>query len=209
MPVQNLTSPRTPINEALVADAVEWAKAMGERGLYSKSSARFRASALQTLSRILADDEPQTAQWMLENLDSVVARWTTLQNANPGTARTYSSRARTALQDYMDYRNDPSSFTGRSRSAKSKSRPTGKRTKKKSNDKLFTQAHTMEQLPPPTSRLRTFPVTGGDMKYQLPPEFSVKDALKVFCHLVTFADDFDPTNPKQARIFSLTRIDED
>jgi hypothetical protein len=198
-----------PINEALVADAVEWAKAMGERGLYSKSSARFRASALQTLSRILADDEPQTAIWMLENLDSVVARWTTLQNANPGTARTYSSRARTALQDYLDYRNDPSSFKGRSRSTKSKSRPTTKAARRP-KDKPVAQAQPIPQLPAsPASRLRTFPITAGEIKYELPAEFSVKDALKVFCHLITFADDFDPTNPKQARIFALTRIDED
>ena len=37
---------------------------------------------------------------------------------------------------------------------------------------------------------------------------SVKEVLKISCHLLTYATDFDPTNKSQAQVFALARADD-
>jgi len=37
---------------------------------------------------------------------------------------------------------------------------------------------------------------------------TVKDVLKISCHLLTYASDFDPTSKVQSQVFALARADD-
>jgi hypothetical protein len=185
---------------------------MGDRGLYPKTTARFRASAVETLTSVLGRDEPQDLSFIFENLDELGKRWATLKDANPKTVATYVSRARTALDDYFQYQDHPSSFQGRRRKTKGKAR----KNSSTSNKPEVRNEAPHDELPErpsgarPSVPLRSFPLEGDeDFKYALPSAgITVREALRVFYHLVTLARDFDPTDPKQVKIFSLVKPSE-
>ncbi len=192
--------------ELPVAQLTEWISRMGERGLYPKTTARFRAGAIEALTSVLSPDEPNDLEWTLEHLDELGKRWATLKHANPKTASTYVSRARTALEDYLQYMNDPSSFKGRRRKSKKKQGNSPPRVTSTRSDLPPGSGHLMHTTPAALP-LRSFPLSDEqDFRYSLPPSgITVVEALRVFYHLVTLARDFDPTDPKQAKIFSLVR----
>lgn len=206
------TSTKTPEH---LAEVLQWIDQMAERGIYPPSSARFRRSALTQLTSVLAEDEPYSPDELLQRIDELAGRWTTKNNAKPETARTYASRARTVLSDYVAYREDPLHF--RPRSAK---RPKSDQAKKKStasSKKAKSADSGRERDPSPVEvgdtaseerHGRTFPLgpNRGEFAFALPEQgVTARDVLKVTCHLLTFAEDFDPTNPAQAQFFALAR----
>jgi hypothetical protein len=92
------------------ADVKGWLKAMGQKGVYGGAAARLRATALEQLSSVLGSDEPDDAKWLLEHIDVIARRWATKNRANPGTAGTYLSRARTSLREFLAFQEDPTKF---------------------------------------------------------------------------------------------------
>ena len=90
--------------------AKAWLQAQGDRGDLSETTVRPRISAISQLATMIADDEEKTAQWMLENLETLGRRWANKNNGNPDTIRDYISRARASLNDYLRFAADPLAY---------------------------------------------------------------------------------------------------
>lgn len=231
MPDANLDSTQSAANRTLILtldDAKAWVDAMSERGMYDPNSARVRATAITRLTSVLSDDEPRIALWVLEHIDEIGQRWARKNNGNSLTTRTYVSRAKTALTDFLKYQTDPMSFKGKSRSAAAKPQR-DKKAAGLENAKpggLITQVTPIfsESAAPASTcgvaqksttsqELRTFPLdanAGRIFRYALPDDGVVhfREVARIFCHLISFADDFDPTNPVHADFYfkALTAV---
>lgn len=211
IPVQN-----PPSNSE---EVVAWIMRMAQNGTYRTSSARFKRRAVEALVSVLDPGENPTAEWLLEHVEDLGRRWANKHNASPGTIKTYVSRAKTALEDYLQYTADPKNFKPRGRQPKpaKKSPSQGASTgqKKRASSKSARPPHSRatsatsaaplhDRIPDP--HLRNFPLGKGrtPFLYAIPEDgFTAKDVLKVACHLVTLAEDFDPTSPTQAQMFAL------
>lgn len=182
-----------------------WYEAKASRGELPASTARLRVTALKQLISVLAADEPRDLDWISSRVEELARRWGTLNpNAKADTIRTYASRVRTSLQDYLSWCSDPSSFRFNRRE------PDADRARPKPRPKR--DAHvdaTSEQQPmatPDGSKVRSFPLKErGDFSFSLPEELKVLDVMRIACHLMTLCDDFDPTRPNQAQFFSLAK----
>jgi hypothetical protein len=94
-----------------VDDVTNWLRQKSERGEIGTNSARLRITSVNQLASILSDDEPHTAQYVLENISPITRRWATLNGAaKGGTARTYESRAKGSIEDYFRWLADPVGF---------------------------------------------------------------------------------------------------
>lgn len=194
---------------ASLDEVTTWIQSMGAKGFYQPTSARLRTTALTCLVSVLADDEPKDARSVLEQIGDIARRWATLNNANPDTASSYLSRARSALEHFFEYKADPTKF-------KPKVRQRVERGSKGKDVQVSTE-RTAEivpldpttEVPPRTAESgRSFALSRGPLSFTLPEGgLTVIDVWKLTCHLVTFAEDFDPTNPTHARLFSLVRAD--
>jgi hypothetical protein len=85
----------------------DWIRVMGQRGIYGGASARLRSTAVEQMLSVVGTEEPKDAEWALDNIASLAKRWATKNQANPGTASTYLSRAKSTIGDYIAYQKDP------------------------------------------------------------------------------------------------------
>lgn len=223
----NLSSRDTPVKPASNLHTVEevkaWVKAMGKNGMYQPTSAQLRIQALSQLTSILDATEPQDAATVLSKIEEIGQRWARLNAGKGETMRAYISRAKYALHDFLQYQADPGSFKGRSGSAKpsrdkkqtapEKARAT-KPTPSLENTDLVAQSASPPATPPhapgPAPRgssqgeSRTFPLGHGrTFTYSMPDDaLGIRDAMKLFCHLMTMCEDFNPSDPKHGEFFS-------
>ena len=186
--VTTITSPET----ASLTDVTHWITKMAERGIYSGATATNAITAINRMESILGADEPKTAVYMLDNLDDLAKRWALKNQGNPATATTYRARARTAVQDYINYLRDPTGFQPKTR-AKEESAPRPPKAR------TVVAAATAPAEPPPPPRptlnLRDFPLgpEREPFRYILPAEgLSTREVRRIAFHLVTMAHDFDP-----------------
>jgi hypothetical protein len=180
-----------------------WLTAMGERGIYQSTSARLRATAIDQITSILAMDERNDPQWVLDNLDDLTARWATKNNAKGDTAQTYKSRAKVALEDFFRYQQDPLSFKPRVKvvSPEPAKRSERKPAKEASTAEAFSDTPTAAASVPtrpasPARGFRSYPLDtqGAEFIFQLPAAgLTLRDVQRVAWHLATMATDFDPT----------------
>jgi len=205
-----------------IDDVLTWLDRMGERGIYNPASARFKRNAIEQFMSVLGPEEPRTALYMHEQIDHICDRWAKKENPNPDTARTYKSRASTAVSDYLRYQENPQGFRAKSSPKKSTKKSTAKKPTKLASESTpgpqqpepqATQQATYQaqSSPRPDSSplLRNFPM-GRDREpfvYALPDGMVVTDVIKIACHLLTLAEDFDPTNAKTSAIFAMARRD--
>jgi hypothetical protein len=203
-----------PLNIAnTLPDVLAWLDRMAETGMLKPNSARFKKTAIERLTSVMASEEIQTPEWVLEHVEELGNRWANIEKAKPDTVRTYMSRAKTALEDYLRYTADPASFKpqGRpsARTEKSEKKKAARPQPERSRDDAGSPAPGRR---PPGENWRTFPLGKAreDFMYLLPKDqFTAKDVLKITCHLVTLAEDFDPTSPSQAQMFALARRGEE
>jgi hypothetical protein len=183
---------------------------MQDRGIFNTNTARLRTTAIEQFQTILAADEPRTVSYMLENVDTIANRWTTKKNANPDTAAAYRSRAKIALDEFLQYQANPTAFKpkasikGSNGDAK-KSTDDTKPSKKTA--KLEEQVTIEPTRAPATAQpYRSYPVSGGDFSYRMPEKgLVVADVQRIAFHLLTMASDFDPV--KHTNFFTLARVD--
>lgn len=205
MAIEQTAEPAT----ASIAEVTAWVQSMGTKGMYQPTSARLRTTALACLVSVLSEDEPKDAWSVLQQITQIAKRWATINNANPETANTYLSRARSALEHFFEYKADPTKFKPKVRQRTERT-PKGRPAREeKSAEVIQLNAHGAERTrDSATDPGRTFPLSRGDVAFHLPQGgLTVADVWKLTCHLVTFAEDFDPTNPTHARLFSLIRVD--
>lgn len=202
-------------SEVSVEAAKAWIEKMGERGLYQPDSARFRITALTRLTSALGSDEPTDAKWVLDNIDEMGKRYARKTSGNPETIATYVSRAKIGLVDFLQYQSNPASFKGRSGSAKPQreKKPAAKPeppTQESVSLAIAPPAATPPASTPASARpslhseMRTFPLgQSRSFAYSMPDDnLKIRDTMKIFCHLMTMCEDFNPMDPKQAQFFS-------
>lgn len=180
-------------------DVAGWVEQKGNSGELKASTARLWASALSTLQACITGEDPQDLDWILENLPHLSRRWANLNPDKRGdTSKTYESRARSAIGCYLKWRADPSGFRFELRSTKPR---VGRVTPHDRAEAVKTAPVT-----PPASAMRQFPFADGrEASFVLPEDFQVRDVMKLACHLLTLAEDFEPMDPQQSQFFAMVR----
>ena len=83
---------------------------LGKKGLMAPATASARKAAVNTVLGIL--DEGEAADVSALDLDSVMSRFSNLQGKDftPGSMKTYKSRVRAAIDDFVSYTENPLAF---------------------------------------------------------------------------------------------------
>ncbi len=149
---------------------------LGNKGLVKKSTVAARKAAVNSLLGTLGDEEVKDVRTL--DLDDIAIRLANLEGDKftPGSLQTYKSRYRSALEDFVNYRNDPTTFSPKltqrkSRSAspkksENKDKPTRDRTDKP-------RAHNEIVFPIPLRENLTIKIVG------LPPDLTEQEAQKI------------------------------
>jgi len=191
-------------DKTTVADALDWLARKAKTGEIPSSSARLQATSIRNLTECLAPEEPRQVADVLPMLGELGVRW---QNLNPDkqsdTAAAYISRAKKGLSTYLEWVKDPVHFKfdrKGTRPAKSKS------SRKPRQEAPPKAAGAHEAVTDPHSTMRSYPTAGGDFRFVLPEDgIDARGVMKLACHLLTFASDFDPTAHAQAQMFAMAK----
>mgnify|MGYP000093058878 FL=1 len=109
----NVNENQNPVPLCL-QDVLVWISNMVDRGIYPEITARLYTTALNKIASILVTEPtPVGVQAVLESIEDLGNRYAIKTNSNPNTVRSYVSRARNALQDYLEYQAAPTKFKGR------------------------------------------------------------------------------------------------
>jgi hypothetical protein len=169
-------------------------------------TAQLWVTAIKALASVLRDDESTDAEYMVTHVDELARRWGNLHPENRGdTIRAYTSRCRSGLAKFLAWRTDPSSVKFASREAR------GRVPKATAKTDSSADANPKASAPsqPPAPEFRTFPLSEGrQVVFAIPDDFNSKDVRRYACHLLTLANDFDPTEPHQAQFFAIARRNE-
>lgn len=226
----------SPVNDSKQAptleDVIVWVENQKKKGDMAESSSRLAAVALRAVGEQVAEDEPGHPKWVLDNLDMLLQRYLRRNpEAKSDTARSYGSRARTAITEYMRWDEAPTAY--RPKGARGPAKPEKKQepAKKTLPLALFPHATPTPEpapaaapAPPPAAPpivaehvrkvqpgdLRECPL-GAERTFQyLPPPggMKLKDALRVAFHLFTICDDYDPMVPPTQVFTSLQRTEQ-
>ncbi len=197
-------------------DVCNFLRQKADRGEIAANSARLKVTAVSALAGILAEDEPKTAAYLRDHISSIADRWATLKSADAkgDTARTYESRARTAIDSYFAWVADPKGF-------KFKQKPEGKPRKESAVKEAPPAAPAAASAGKAEERRQEQPngAAWGSAsvvrEYRLGPDrepfrfvlptdgIEVNDVRKIICHLLTLANDFDPGVPSHAEVFAI------
>lgn len=227
--MQNVSAIHADVNGTPYEEVTGWHQAKADRGEIPQVTVKLRITALNQLLTVLGQDEPRNAEWLLENIEDIGRRWATKTQGNPETARTYTGRAKSALFDYLAWKQDPMKFrfrakeTSSERSKKAKDKPKAKSTPVEAAThppaSLATggaTASTAQTLKSPGAMMgtaggfsearRTFPLGPNrePFPFELPSDgLTVHDVKRIACHLLTLANDFDPSMPSHAQMFAI------
>jgi hypothetical protein len=163
------------------------------------SQTRRVSTAIKQLATPLASDEPRTVDWFLANIEELGGRFARLNpDKKSDTAATYTSRARNSAEDFLRWRDNPTTFKFRTREA-------APRESRKSVEESAAAPRKAEAPTATTGTMRTFPTADGtDFVFALPPGgISANDVKRIAYHLLTLARDFDPGAP--AELFAISR----
>jgi len=190
-----------PSGDKTIEDLIKWADSMAARGTLNPESVRQQKTAIRQLTDVLQPDEPQTVAWVHENLDDLGKR---SSNANPKglrTVATYIAKARALLEAFNEWQADPVHFKPRV-----KGRSGGDEPRKKARVVEPARA-SLPSAAVPSTDLPASPVPGfGELRRMRLPEgrefafylpgqsFSMNDVQRIACHLLTLAEDFDPSS---------------
>lgn len=165
---------------------------LAERGLMNKATATARKTAA---TKVLGIDEGwEDTDLRALDLDEQFERFTRLekQNYKPNSLAVYGSRFRSAVEEYLSYLEDPSSFKAPSAKPASNGKKTSAKAAKPAGSPETSESVPADEpahqiaagTPPPhQQKLLTypFPLRGtGTMAYlQLPPDLSADEAARL------------------------------
>jgi hypothetical protein len=145
MEVAMNTNPRS--REALL----EFLDYLARKGLLNQATANARKAAAGKV--LAALDENEATDLALIDLDHVMHRFHNLEGENytPGSLNTYKSRIKSALEDFLNYQQNPMTFKvgGAARGKKGNDR--SKATAPSNERASFRSALSTPVAPPPTS----------------------------------------------------------
>jgi len=182
-------------NSALIKtpdDAIEWMRGVQKRGEYPQSSVANCCTALAAYQGVKGEDEPNTVQWYLDNLDKLARRWAT-KNSGSGEALNYRSRAKRILTEYVRFLDDPVSFTPVTRPRKNGTRPSTQETPVARNAGV--QEAVREEQGPGVHRVHLPIHDGESVLCEWRGSFTVKDVDRFAYLLRGFASDFGLASP--------------
>lgn len=216
--MRNLTALTTAVQggdqPVVTIDAViEWVKSQAKKGDASESVAVVKVTSLRQMAEHVASDEPQgDARYVLANISKLRERWARKnQDGKASTAKTYASRAKASIEDYMRWSAAPDKYDPKARvSAKPSSKPVAKA-------KAAPEAVPTAPPPPPPAAPAN---TSGDVhecrlgkgrepfRYILPADgLQVADARRIAYHLITNCDDYDATTMTPIQVMTGTSIE--
>lgn len=191
-------------DKTTVADALDWLASKAKTGEIPSSSARLQVTSIRNLTACLSSDEPREVVEVLRMLPELGRRWQNLnQDKQSDTAAAYISRAKKGLTTYLDWVKDPVHFKFDQKTRRpTKTRP----SRKPRQGAASTSSETPKPAPDPDPAIRSYPTAGGNFRFVLPEDgIDARDVMKLACHLLTFASDFDPTAHAQARMFAMAK----
>lgn len=161
-------------------DAVQWMRDISKRGEYPVSTVSDCCSALTSLMEVVVPEEPSDVQWLLDNVETLARRWAT-KNSNATTAKTYKSRTKRILTEYVRFLENPMGFVPT---------PTGRSRKKRNGKSNGTAAKAPDEPLDLVHRVRLPIHGGGVMKCEWTGDFTTKDVERFAYLLRGFASDF-------------------
>lgn len=213
--MENVTTLPTGVNAPATVEAViEWVESQKNKADMGESGARMRTTSLRQMQEQVAPDEPMTAQWLHDNMEHMRARWA---RRNPegkaSTGKTYASRARATIREFLDWhasggKFDPFSRSQKPSAAEAKSSGGSKKSQSRRKKEAVPAAPT-EPLAAPASapshgKSRSYEVEAGEIIFQLPSDgVTFNDVKKFAVHLLTLATDFDISSPEQGQLFAM------
>ncbi len=183
-----------------IDDICNWHEMKAERGELSTNTARLRNTALRMLASPLAEDEPKTAEFVRENLPSLVKRWATLNpQFKADTATSYMSRAKAALEDYLRWQENPAGFRFAESAPRAPRQPKAAKTPTPppavaKNEGGIPDA---EWEPAPSGSVtNTFRLANGRFfRFTMPEDISITEIARIAAHLATYSPEWTPVMP--------------
>lgn len=149
---------------------------LGNKGLVKKATIAARKAAVTALLGQLDETEVQDVRTL--DLDDIAVRLANLSGDKftPASLQTYKSRYRSALEDFLNYRKDPTTFSPKISQRQRKSKP--------ENTKNELQPPKDEKTtPPPAVKEITFPIPiRSDLTIKivgLPADLSQQEAQRI------------------------------
>lgn len=218
--ISSTTAPTPPVGGDHPIEKVRlWIEEMGRRGLYGSESARFRATAVSRLTSVLGESEPRNTLWVLEHLDELGERYLRKTQGNRDTIKTYVSRAKVSLRDYLTFQRDPAGFPGRISKPRLRSRE--RQDADARREQSGTEHSNPSATPPPASsppdisgaathlgEMMRLPLgeDGREFLYHLPRGgIKVHEVARIYWHLLTVATDFEPPEATTNQMSFLAR----
>jgi hypothetical protein len=203
--VSSLTSPvnGSPLT---VEGALDWIKKAAEKHDISQATAQMQMTAIRQMAEQVAAGEPEgDLKHIVANIDKLRERWARRNQGNANTAKTYASRAKGAINEYLRWAAAPDKYDRKAKPAKA-AQPKGKAAK-------TSTAVDPVQMPPPAPanaqvpEMQTCSLGGGrSLKYIAPSDgLKLKDAYRVAYQLIVNCEDYDPEMGTPAQVMSMVQ----
>ena len=192
----NVSSQNPEVNAAPIpiADVVTWYEKQAAKSDMGENAVRLRITAINQFTDLVAEDEPKEAAWMLANSDRLAERWARRnQGAKSDTAKTYATRVRTSIQEYMKWSAAPHQYDP-------------KKPSPKVDAPKKVKAAPVEEVSVPPPALKAESVAyelmdrvrlgaGRDLYWKGPADgVFLKDALRTAYALIIASEDYDPSS---------------
>lgn len=180
-------------------EVVAWIEKLANKADINGNSARLRTTAIRQFEDVVAEDEPKEVGWMLKNLDRLTERWA---RRNPGakadTAKTYATRVRTTLQEYLKWSAAPHEYDPKMSAPKPK-KDEAKKTKVAldgatvKTDEFEAPFVAKSSYEATADRMDRIRLGGGrDLFYLAPKDgLFLKDAIRSAYSLILACEDYD------------------
>jgi len=204
--VRTLTSEVNDTPETVL----NWAAQKAARYEIPGTTARLWANAMRQFVALLDDTDPKDPKSLLENATEICRRYSLKTQGNPETAKSYESRVRSCVSNYLAWKADPSGWRYREKEKKAKASSDAKVAKKKpagenpAEPVASVPAAEAAQPEPDNAPLprgasgeemRTYPLGESGVFAFVLPEGGITsfEAYKIAMHIATFAKDYDPS----------------
>jgi hypothetical protein len=178
---------------------LNWVSQKAGRFEVPATTARLWANAIRQLTAVLDDQDAKDPKSLLDNATEIARRYSLKTQANGETAKTYESRLRSSVGNYLSWKEDPTGWRYKEKEKKER-KPKAEVAKPKPPEPPEPQRTVAQDAATPLPQgaigqeMRTYPLGDGSVfAFVLPADgLSVSDAFKIAMHVATFARDYDP-----------------
>lgn len=179
---------------------LNWVSQKAARFEIPATTARLWANAIRQLTAVLDDQDSRDPKSLVENAAEITRRYVLKTQASGETAKTYESRLRSSVGNYLSWKEDPTGWRYKEKEKKEK-KPKAEAAKPKTPEpKTASEPTVANQAAAPLPQgavgeeMRTYPLGNGSVfAFVLPADgITVSDAFKIAMHVATFARDYDP-----------------